>query len=45
MSMEHKAYVFDTGLYHKEMELVIKKCCRSKNIRAAEEYIEKTICY
>lgn len=41
MSMEHKAFLFDSSLYHKEIEPVIKKCCKSKNVETATDYIKK----
>jgi len=41
MSMEHKAFLFDSRLYHKEIEPVIKKCCKSKNVESAAEYIKE----
>ncbi len=41
MSMEHKAFLFDSILYHKEIEPVIKKCCKSKNVEPAVEYIKE----
>lgn len=39
--MEHKAFLFDSSLYHKEIEPVIKKCCKGKKTDVAIAYIDR----
>ncbi len=41
MSMEHKAFLFDTKLYYAQIETIVKKCCATKDGSIAKEYIDK----
>lgn len=40
MSMEHKAFLFDTECFHSEIEVVINECCKGENIQYAVKYID-----
>lgn len=39
MSMEHKAFLFDTKKYHRDIEPVLRECIRTQSSDAAEAYI------
>lgn len=44
MSMEHKAFIFDTEQYHKTIEPMLEKCCATHNTHDTQEiqdYISK----
>ncbi|MCM1126195.1 MAG: hypothetical protein NC429_06945 [Lachnospiraceae bacterium] len=41
MSMEHKAYLFDSIRYHSDIEKILDKCCKEKSTIEAEMYIDK----
>lgn len=41
MSMEHKAFLFDTKYYHEHLEDIIKKCCKTGNLDTIKTYIDK----
>lgn len=40
MSMEHKAFIFNTMLYHKQIEPVIEECCKTKDNSIIKKYID-----
>lgn len=39
MNMEHKAFLFDTKKYHRDIEPVLRECIRTQSSDAAEAYI------
>lgn len=44
MSMEHKAFLFDTKKYHENIEVILDTCCYQNNTEAAEIYINQHLC-
>lgn len=41
MSMEHKAFLFDTAKYHIEIEKVLELCCQCGDSSLAKQYIDE----
>lgn len=41
MSMEHKAFLFDTKLYHEQIESIIQECCKTKDCSSVKKYIDE----
>ena len=41
MSMEHKAFLFDTNKYHQQIEPIIEKCCKTNDASVVRKYINK----
>lgn len=41
MSMEHKAFLFDTNKYHEQIEPIIEKCCKTNNTSEVRAYINE----
>ena len=41
MSMEHRAFLFDTDKYHAEIEKIIEACCGSGEVSSIKQYIDE----
>lgn len=41
MSMDHKAYLFNMDRYHLDIEKILDKCCKERDILQAKIYIDK----
>lgn len=43
MSMQHKAFLFDTDVYYEQIEPVIESCCKTGNSGAVRDYINNNL--